>query len=233
VPVDPNHPNTFEEFAMRSNRSTRFTVAITAASAVAAAVLAGCSSDDGGMDMPGMSSSDTPASSSSAASAEASADFNDADVTFVEGMYPHHAQAVNMAALVDGRTENAQVIELAQAIEAVQAPEMEQMNALLTAWGQPAASADMGGMDMGGMDMGSGGMTGMMSQEDMDMLSAANGAEFDSMWLTMMIEHHKGAIEMAQIELADGSNPDAKELASTIVDAQQSEISTMESLLPQ
>ena len=218
---------------MRSNRSTRFTIAITAASAVAAAVLAGCSSDDGGMDMPGMSSSDTPASSSSAASAEASADFNDADVTFVEGMYPHHAQAVNMAALVDGRTENAQVIELAQAIEAVQAPEMEQMNALLTAWGQPAASADMGGMDMGGMDMGSGGMTGMMSQEDMDMLSTANGAEFDSMWLTMMIEHHKGAIEMAQIELADGSNPDAKELASTIVDAQQSEISTMESLLPQ
>ena len=218
---------------MRSNRSTRFTIAITAASAVAAAVLAGCSSDDGEMNMPGMSSSDTPASSSSAASAEASADFNDADVTFVEGMYPHHAQAVNMAALVDGRTENAQVIELAQAIEAVQAPEMEQMNALLTAWGQPAASADMGGMDMGGMDMGSGGMTGMMSQEDMDMLSAANGAEFDSMWLTMMIEHHKGAIEMAQIELADGSNADAKELASTIVDAQQSEISTMESLLPQ
>lgn len=213
---------------MRSNRSTRFTVAITAASAVAAVVLAGCSSDDGGMDMPGMSSSDAPASSSSEASAEASADFNDADVTFVEGMYPHHAQAVEMASLVDGRTENAQVIELAQAIEAAQAPEMEQMNALLAAWGQPAASADMGGMDMG-----SGGMTGMMSQEDMDMLSAANGAEFDSMWLTMMIEHHKGAIEMAQIELADGSNPDAKELASTIVDAQQSEISTMESLLPQ
>ena len=218
---------------MRSNRSTRFTIAITAASAVAAAVLAGCSSDDGEMNMPGMSSSDTPASSSSEASAEASAEFNDADVTFVEGMYPHHAQAVEMASLVDGRTENAQVIELAQAIEAVQAPEMEQMNALLTAWGQPAASADMGGMDMGGMDMGSGGMTGMMSQEDMDMLSAANGAEFDSMWLTMMIEHHKGAIEMAQIELADGSNADAKELASTIVDAQQSEISTMESLLPQ
>ena len=218
---------------MRSNRSTRFTIAITAASAVAAAVLAGCSSDDGEMNMPGMSSSDTPASSSSEASAEASAEFNDADVTFVEGMYPHHAQAVEMASLVDGRTENAQVIELAQAIEAVQAPEMEQMNALLTAWGQPAASADMGGMDMGGMDMGSGGMTGMMSQEDMDMLSTANGAEFDSMWLTMMIEHHKGAIEMAQIELADGSNADAKELASTIVDAQQSEISTMESLLPQ
>lgn len=213
---------------MRSNRSTRFTVAITAASAVAAVVLAGCSSDDGGMDMPGMSSSETPASSSSEVSAEASAEFNDADVTFVEGMYPHHAQAVEMASLVDGRTENAQVIELAQAIEAAQAPEMEQMNALLAAWGQPAASADMGGMDMG-----SGGMTGMMSQEDMDMLSAANGAEFDSMWLTMMIEHHTGAIEMAQIELADGSNADAKELASTIVDAQQSEISTMESLLPQ
>ena len=223
---------------MRSNRSTRFTIAITAASAVAAAVLAGCSSNDGEMNMPGMSSSDTPASSSSENSAEASAEFNDADVTFVEGMYPHHAQAVEMASLVDGRTENAQVIELAQAIEAAQAPEMEQMNALLTAWGQPAASADMGGMDMGGMDMGgmdmgSGGMTGMMSQEDMDMLSAANGAEFDSMWLTMMIEHHKGAIEMAQIELADGSNADAKELASTIIDAQQSEIFSMESLLAQ
>lgn len=218
---------------MRSNRPTRFTIAITAASAVAAAILAGCSSSDGEMNMPGMSSSDTPASSSSQNSAEASAEFNDADVTFVEGMYPHHAQAVEMASLVDGRTENAQVIELAQAIEAAQAPEMEQMNALLTAWGQPAASADMGGMDMGGMDMGSGGMTGMMSQEDMDMLSAANGTEFDSMWLTMMIEHHKGAIEMAQIELADGSNADAKELASTIIDAQQSEISTMESLLAQ
>ncbi|MBY6413919.1 DUF305 domain-containing protein [Rhodococcus sp. BP-252] len=218
---------------MRSNRSTRFRIAITAASAVAAAVLAGCSSNDGGMDMPGMSSGDTPASSSSEASADASAVFNDADVTFVQGMYPHHAQAVDMSSLVDGRTENAQIIELAQAIEAAQAPEMEQMNALLAAWGQPAASTDMGGMDMGGMDMGSGGMSGMMSQEDMDRLSAASGAEFDSMWLTMMIEHHKGAIEMAQIELTDGSNPDAKELASTIIDEQQSEISTMEGLLVQ
>lgn len=219
---------------MRSNRTTRFTVAITAASAVTAAVLAGCSSsDDGGMNMPGMSSSTT--TSAAASATEASAEFNDADVTFVEGMYPHHAQAVEMASLVDGRTQNAQVIELAQAIEAAQAPEMEQMNALLAAWGKPAASADMGEMDMGEMDMGDGGMTGMtgmMSKEDMDMLAAANGAEFDSMWLTMMIEHHTGAIEMAQTELTEGSNPDAKELASTIVAAQQTEIDTMKTLLP-
>ena len=65
----------------------------------------------------------------------------------------------------------------------------------------------------------------------MDALSAATGAEFDRQWLTMMIEHHEGAIEMANIEIADGSNPDAQEMAREIVASQQQEIDTMQALL--
>lgn len=80
------------------------------------------------------------------------------------------------------------------------------------------------------MDMSSS-MPGMMSSEDMNNLMNASGAEFDQMFLTMMIEHHKGAIKMAQTEQAEGMFPDAISLAETIQKAQTEEITTMQELL--
>jgi uncharacterized protein (DUF305 family) len=199
-------------------------VASLAAATVSVFLVAGCSSDTSDMPMDGHSMGASNSSSVPSTQADASAQFDDADVMFARMMYPHHAQAIEMAAMVEGRTDNPDVVALASAIEAAQQPEMERMTAWLAEWGQPAPSSDMGEMDHG-----SG--TGMMTQQDMDALTAATGPEFDRRWLTMMIEHHEGAIEMANSEIADGSNPDAQEMARTIVATQQQEIDTMRVLL--
>ena len=74
-------------------------------------------------------------------------------------------------------------------------------------------------------------MSGMMSEEDMQMLKQASGTEFDTMWLEMMIEHHKGAVEMAQTEQSDGEYPEAIEMAKQIISSQQEEIDQMEQIL--
>ncbi|OZD33868.1 DUF305 domain-containing protein [Rhodococcus sp. 06-1477-1B] len=197
-------------------------VASVAAATVSAFLVAGCSNDT-----TSDSSTTTTSSASVQDSASASAEFNDADVMFARMMYPHHAQAVDMAEMVQGRTGNPDVVALASAIQAAQQPEMDRMTAWLAEWGQPAPQSDMG--EMSGMDHSSG--MGMMSQQDMDALTGLSGPEFDRQWLTMMIEHHEGAIEMANNEIADGSNPDAQEMARTIVATQQQEIDKMRTLL--
>ena len=76
-------------------------------------------------------------------------------------------------------------------------------------------------------------MSGMMTAGDMSKLGTLSGTEFDKTWLTMMTQHHTGAVDMAKVELARGSNADAKTLATNIVAAQQAEISLMKGLLAQ
>ena len=197
---------------------------LLAGAAVAAAVLlSACGGDDSsagsGMDHGGM----TP---SAAASASAGT-FNDADVMFAQSMIEHHKQAIEMASMAAGRAADAQVKELAGKIKAAQQPEIDTMNEWLTAWGKPMA---MPSMSMGtGMEHGS--MPGMMSDADMTKLMGATGTAFDKQFLTMMIKHHEGAIEMAKQETAQGSNPDAKALAQKIVTDQQAEITTMNGIL--
>ncbi|NLE81759.1 MAG: DUF305 domain-containing protein [Rhodococcus sp.] len=222
---------------MRSNRSTRIKIAFAAGSAAAALVVAGCS-DGNGDDMTdaGQASSATSAVASAEGeteSADSSTAHNQADVAFLQMMYPHHEQAVEMAAMVDGRTTNEQIIDLASEIEAAQGPEMEQMTALLEQFGEPAPTGTGHSMDMdhGGGHGEDGGMSGMMSEGEMTELANMSGAEFDTMWLEMMIVHHQGAIDMAETELAAGENTEAKDMANAIVDVQQSEITTMQDLL--
>jgi uncharacterized protein (DUF305 family) len=110
----------------------------------------------------------------------------------------------------------------------------------LTEWGEevPETMRDHAnaGHDMGDMsdtmdDMGHGDMPGMMTAEDMDALENASDAEFQDMWLEMMVEHHEGAVEMAQAEQEDGQYKDAVDLAGQIIDAQNKEIDTMNGLL--
>lgn len=168
----------------------------------------------------------TPAAPTS--SAAASATHNDADVTFVQGMIPHHSQAVAMAEQATTRAGSAQVKALAARIAQAQGPEIAQMRGFLAAWGAPDnAGGAMPGMDHSQM----GGMSGMMSDAQMQQLGQARGAAFDKMFLQMMIAHHKGAVQMAQTELASGQNPQAKTLAQNIIDAQQAEITEMQQLL--
>jgi uncharacterized protein (DUF305 family) len=197
---------------------TRITLAGTGIAA--ALLIAGCSGGSGGSaskttdpmaNMPGMSQSST---------APAHADFNDADVSFLDMMYPHHAQAVEMAKLVPSRSQNQQLIALAANIEKAQAPEMTQFADLLRGFAKPAPSATM-----------SHPMNGVMSQDQMTTLQNSSGAAFDTMWLKMMIEHHQGAVDMANKELAGGVNPQAKALARNIITAQQAEITQMNGML--
>ncbi|WP_433758999.1 DUF305 domain-containing protein [Nocardia sp. CA-135398] len=219
---------------------SRITIAIAATTTAAALFAGGCSNDNS---MPGM---DHGSSSSQTGSGKPAArsDFNDADVTFLQMMYPHHAQAVEMARLVPSRTQNEQVRTLAADIEKAQSPEMEQITKLLESFGKPAPSTTghnmqmpsmTSTMDMPGMTSmpSTSNMPGMMSNEQMNALATASGADFDRQWLEMMIEHHNGAITMSNTELASGVNPDAKALATAIVGAQQSEIATMRGLLGQ
>ncbi|CAM4341545.1 DUF305 domain-containing protein [Nocardia ninae] len=194
--------------------------------AVAVVALAGCGNDDEPAEMPAMTSGTTmpgmPHESAVPGNASRS-DFNDADVTFLQMMYPHHAQAVEMADLVPSRSQDQRVLDLAAAIKQAQGPEMEQISTLLQQFGKPAPSADTMGHDM----------EGMMSQQQMSELKAMSGPEFDRMWLTMMIEHHSGAIDMAKKEQNTGTNADAKKIADAVVSSQQSEIDRMKGILGQ
>lgn len=152
---------------------------------------------------------------------------NDADVMFAQGMIAHHEQAIEMAQMAVTKATSPDVVDLANQIQDAQQPEIDTMTGWFKSWDESAD--DMGGMDHS--SMGDGGMTGMMTPEDMQALTKASGAEFDQMWLEMMIEHHEGAIDMARAELADGESTDAKALAQDIIDAQQAEITTMKGLL--
>ena len=161
---------------------------------------------------------------------------NEADVEFAQSMLPHHAQALAMVDMTRGRQLDPEVQELADAIMAAQTPEIETMTNWLTSWGEEVPETTRDHMNAEGHGGGHGGMgdtsdmPGMMSEEEMSELQAADDAEFQAMWLDMMIEHHQGAIEMAQTEQADGQYQPALDLAEEIENAQAKEVSVMEQL---
>jgi uncharacterized protein (DUF305 family) len=172
-----------------------------------------------------------PATEPPASAPAASAEHNDADVRFAQGMIPHHRQAVEMAEIAVDRAENPEVKALAEQIQAAQDPEINTMTGFLEAWGaEVPADGDMAGMDHSSM-AGMSDMSGMMTPEQMDELRNATGAAFDTAFLQMMIAHHEGAISDSERELAEGVNPQAKDLATEIVTAQTAEIEQMRQLL--
>jgi uncharacterized protein (DUF305 family) len=152
------------------------------------------------------------------------ADHNADDVSFVSDMIPHHQQAVEMSGLVPSRSTNQQVIDLAAQISAAQQPEIDAMKVFLVQW-KENPDTDSGHAGHGST------MQGMVDDATMAKLKSLTGTEFDTLWLQSMIGHHKGAIEMAKAELADGENVDAKRLAQNIIDTQQAEIGRMNSML--
>lgn len=149
--------------------------------------------------------------------------FNDADIEFAQGMIPHHSQAVEMATMALEQSSNTSIVDLAGRIQGAQDPEIEQMRTWLNAWGQEEMSSDMAGMDHGSAE-------GMMNDTDMTALAAASDAEFDALFVDMMIRHHQGAIAMANTVLTEGTDPDVRTLAEAIIAAQEGEISEMQGL---
>ncbi|GAA3630537.1 DUF305 domain-containing protein [Streptomyces chitinivorans] len=212
---------TAHRFALR-----RAALAVTAATA--AAVLAACGSQEsspaghGGHD-------DRPAASSSAPVSAGS--HNAADVSFAQGMIPHHRQAVVMAEMAETRAASQEVKDLAAAIRKAQDPEIETMSGWLESWGEQVPPKDEGtdGTDHSGH--GSRGMSGMMTPEEMAELEESSGQAFDTAFLEMMIEHHKGAVAMAEDQKENGSHGPAKAMADDIITAQNAEIDAMEKLL--
>ncbi len=181
----------------------------------------------------GSDSDDT--TSPTAASSVSATEHNDADVAFASDMIQHHAQALAMVDLTLGRDLDPQVSALAEDIRAAQAPEIETMADWLTSWGEeiPETVRDHANSHNDMDDMGDTGsdMPGMMTEEDMTALEDADDAEFQDMWLEMMIEHHEGAVEMAQAEEADGQFKPAVELSREIQDSQTAQVQEMQDLL--
>jgi uncharacterized protein (DUF305 family) len=200
--------------SMRSTSTTRRTIqlALAVCSVTLAAACGGSSSSNHATH----AQPSTVVTSSSDASS--GGPHNTADVTFATDMIPHHAQAVDMAAMALMKASDAEVKTLATAIKAAQAPEIAQMSGWLTAWRQPIPSTGAG-HSMTGMAM-----TGMMTDAEMASLEKAAGAAFDKMWVEMMTRHHEGAVAMAKTELGSGQNVPAKALASQIISAQTVEI---------
>jgi uncharacterized protein (DUF305 family) len=135
-------------------------------------------------------------------------------------MIPHHAQAIQMADMATQQAHSPQVKTLANQIKAAQGPEIATMSGWLTGWGKPVPNT-MGGHNMGSMGQS---MNGMMSNNEMGAMGKATGTTFDRMWLTGMVKHHQGAVDMSKSELARGASPAAKKLAQGIIDAQNKEM---------
>ncbi|GGR62353.1 uncharacterized protein (DUF305 family) [Nocardioides luteus] len=168
---------------------------------------------------------------------------NKADVAFATDMIQHHAQAMSMVDMTMDRDLDPEVQGLADGIRAAQSPEIETMSGWLQQWGEevPSTMRDHvnGGHEGHGDDESSmsdamkdmDDMPGMMSAEDMEALEKASDAEFEDMWLEMMVEHHQGAIEMSETEQDSGRFKPAVDLAGTVIETQSDEIDTMEKLL--
>jgi len=150
--------------------------------------------------------------------------FTDADVHFMQGMIPHHAQALEMTALVRQYAGSDAIRRMGLRMEISQRDEIGLMEQWLRDHGQPTR--------MEGMHM----MPGMLSPEQMQDLREARGAEFDRLFLTYMIQHHEGAITMVQ-ELFNTSGAGQESTVfkfAADVDADQTmEIDRMQNLLDQ
>ena len=193
----------------------RFPRTLAAAAAALTLTLAGCSASE--------SSTDGKA-------------YNDADVDFASDMIQHHAQALQMVDLTLGRKLDAEVVTLTEQIRAAQAPEIEKMADWLEDWDQPVPETSRDHANAHAQEHGESvemdtDMPGMLSAKELESLESASGPEFQTMWLEMMIEHHEGAVEMAEAQVEEGSNAKAVALAEDIISTQEREISTMQDLL--
>ena len=165
---------------------------------------------------------------SSGSAVEDSESWNKADQKFVQEMIPHHEQAVVMSEMVNNVEVSGETAALATEIISAQASEIELMKGFLSEWGvgsDPSSDPHAGHMMSGDESHG------MMTDEELAELENSVGADFEKMWLTMMLAHHKGAIKMAETVIADGKDPRVKTLAETIISAQQKEIELIDSLL--
>ena len=161
-----------------------------------------------------------------------------ADVQFMQGMIIHHAQAVEMTALIESHTENKELRSLGERIGRSQSDEIKLMKRWLTARGEPISPPmpEMPGMDMPGHQMSTHQMRmpGMLTAKQMEALKKAKSKEFDRLFLTGMIQHHNGALVMVK-DLFDtagaGQNAELFNFATDVDSGQRAEIKVMQTML--
>ena len=150
---------------------------------------------------------------------EGSTGGNGTDRAFVAEMVPHHESAVEMAEIARERGQSTFVKKLAENIITTQKAEISTLR-------REDEALDTAGIKPGSLDM----PHSMMGMDD-DPATLRTAKPFDKAFLEMMIPHHKGAVEMARIELEKGKDPELKALAQDIIDAQTREIREMEAQL--
>lgn len=164
-----------------------------------------------------------------------------ADFGFMQGMVIHHSQAVEMVGFMNGRTTNPYMLELGKRISISQGDEIAFMKRWLAFYGKPVQDDGMAGMDMPGMDMHHGKqdmdtavMPGMLTPRQMLTLRNAKGKEFDELFLTGMIQHHTGALNMVKDLFetrSGGQEPQLFDFTTDVDVTQRAEIETMKSML--
>ena len=140
------------------------------------------------------------------------------DLQFIDSMTKHHASAVAMAKMAQGRIEHARLKELVAKIPPDQQKQIDQMKTFRDQWYPGAASAET--MQMPGMSSG-------MKMDDSSMQSMKPGRDYDLMFINMMVPHHEAAVSMAREALGRAEHQQIKTLAQQIIDAQTKEIAQM------
>lgn len=157
---------------------------------------------------------------------------NSADVDYMTMMIPHHQQAAVMTQLVAEKAADEQVRAIAERIAVSQDAEVKLMGTWLTKYGKPVPGNDPSGHgEHGGHSAAEhASMPGMATAEQLNQLRAATGAEFEKMFLKLMIAHHQGALTMAEAQLSGGVETKAQELAQEVITGQSAEIERMRAL---
>lgn len=155
--------------------------------------------------------------------------FSQAEVEFMQGMIMHHAQAVEMTALIASHTQNKELRSLGARINNSQSDEIKFMRRWLEARGEPTS------MEMEGMHHHSAGlMPGMLTPEQMEALAKAKDEVFDRLFLTGMIQHHNGALVMVKDMFntaGAGQNAELFDFAMDVDNGQRAEIRIMQAML--
>lgn len=157
--------------------------------------------------------------------------FTDADVKFMQGMIHHHNQALLMAAMIPTHTDTVQLAGLGRKIQISQTGDIQAMKGWLTDRHQELPMIMPDGSAMMHGDMGP--MPGMLTPEQMKALDAARAGKFDELFLTGMIQHHKGALTMvADLRAAGGAKePNIGDFTNQVDNDQRMEIVRMYGLL--
>ena len=156
--------------------------------------------------------------------------FSPADVKFMQDMIVHHQQAVDLAALVEGRSNNSDIVAIAGRIDASQADEIAFMREWLAERGQPTAMQHHAGMDHAAHHL----MMGMATPAQVAELGTLESTAFDRLFLQLMVRHHGGAIDMVETlhdQPGTAYDPVMFEFTNDLVKEQQAEIDRMNAIL--